>query len=64
MSISTLWGQQPLSTRLGAFTRRLSRRRHQAPFWPVWLAGRGLDAPEIALLFRRRDLGQGCPQHR
>jgi PPP family 3-phenylpropionic acid transporter len=23
----------------------------QTPFWPVWLAGRGLDAPEIALLF-------------
>ena len=23
----------------------------QTPFWPVWLAGRGLDAPEIAALF-------------
>ena len=23
----------------------------QLPFWPVWLAGRGLDAQEIALLF-------------
>src|SRR4029077_2760898 len=53
MSISTLLGPAaPLSTRLGAFyAASFLVVGIQTPFWPVWLTGRGLDAPEIALLF-------------
>src|SRR5205085_2951508 len=53
MSISTLLGPAaPISTRLGAFyAASFLVVGIQTPFWPVWLAGRGLDAPEIALLF-------------
>lgn len=53
MSISTLLGPAaPLSTRLGAFyAASFLVVGIQTPFWPVWLAGRGLDPPEIALLF-------------
>src|SRR5213082_701443 len=41
-----------ISTRLGAFyAASFLVVGIQTPFWPVWLAGRGLDAPEIALLF-------------
>ena len=40
------------ATRLGAFyAASFLVVGIQTPFWPVWLAGRGLDAPEIALLF-------------
>jgi PPP family 3-phenylpropionic acid transporter len=53
MSISTLLGPAaPISTRLGAFyAASFLVVGIQTPFWPVWLAGRGLDATEIALLF-------------
>jgi len=39
-------------TRLGAFyAASFLVVGIQSPFWPVWLAGRGLDPPEIAALF-------------
>jgi PPP family 3-phenylpropionic acid transporter len=41
-----------IGTRLGAFyAASFLVVGIQLPFWPVWLAGRGLDAQEIALLF-------------
>src|SRR5438067_4600973 len=41
-----------ISTRLGAFyAASFLVVGIQTPFWPVWLAGRGLDAQEIAALF-------------
>jgi MFS transporter, PPP family, 3-phenylpropionic acid transporter len=41
-----------IGTRLGAFNgASFLVVGIQLPFWPVWLAGRGLDAQEIALLF-------------
>ncbi len=40
------------ATRLGAFyAASFLVVGIQLPFWPVWLAGRGLDAQEIALVF-------------
>ena len=32
----------------------------QLPFWPVWLASRGLTASEIGLLFAAAIVGQGA----
>ncbi|MBV9151265.1 MAG: MFS transporter [Alphaproteobacteria bacterium] len=41
-----------IGTRLGAFyAASFLVVGIQSPFWPVWLAGRGLDAQEIALIF-------------
>src|SRR5437868_12630460 len=40
------------ATRLGAFyAASFLVVGVQLPFWPVWLAGRGLDAQEIAIVF-------------
>ncbi len=53
MTISAL-PQHPggQATRLGAFyAASFLVVGIQLPFWPVWLAGRGLDAQEIALVF-------------
>jgi PPP family 3-phenylpropionic acid transporter len=53
MTISTLPRQRAqVSTSLGAFyAASFLVVGIQLPFWPVWLAGRGLDAQDIALLF-------------
>ena len=47
-------GRQPgrIATRLGIFyAASFLVVGIQLPFWPIWLAGRGLDAHEIALVF-------------
>ena len=53
MLISTMpWSAAPISTRLGAYyAASFLVVGIQLPFWPVWLAGRGLDTQEIAGLF-------------
>ena len=53
MTISTLPRQRAqVSTSLGAFyAASFLVVGIQLPFWPVWLAGRGLDAQDIAFLF-------------
>jgi PPP family 3-phenylpropionic acid transporter len=53
MLISTMpWSAAPIGRRLGAYyAASFLVVGIQLPFWPVWLAGRGLDTQEIAALF-------------
>ena len=61
MTISTpRQASSPARPRLGAFyAASFLVVGIQLPFWPVWLAGRGLDAHGDRAAVRRRDLGQG-----